>query len=287
LYGTLIAYTLSMSHKGMHMRQMIVRLGRTKTTIYTTVMSVLLSVLFTAIALQVLGLIAIDLNTVTGLLIAIGAPLIVMTSIIWPMTGLILKIHTLEEEMRLLATYDSLTGLLGRRTFMEETNYVLRLAERQGLEFTILIVDLDHFKKINDRYGHIAGDRVLESFGSIMRQVSRESDLVGRLGGEEFAVFLPATTAENAYHFAQRLHEAVREAVLVWNGIPISYTISVGLAYFPKALDNIGKALSAADKALYSAKMKGRNQTAVYNAHLNGPTSSDSAVVQNKLAEAI
>ncbi len=189
--------------------------------------------------------------------------------------------------MRLLSTYDSLTGMQVRRTFVEETNYVLRLAARQGLEFTILIVDLDHFKKINDQYGHIAGDRVLESFGAIMRQVSRESDLTGRLGGEEFAVFLPATTAENAYYFAERLHKAVREAVTVWNGIPIKYTVSIGLAHFPQALDTIGKALSVADKALYSAKKKGRNQTVVYDTDLDHPTPRDSVVARNGLAEAV
>jgi GGDEF domain-containing protein len=222
------------------MRNTVVKLGRVKTIIITTLISVFLSVVITTLALYIFNLISISLNTFIGLLIAITAPLIVAPSLSWLLTGLIFKIHKLEEEMRLLATYDSLTGLLSRRAFIEQTNYICHFAERQGLEFTILLIDLDYFKKINDRYGHAAGDKVLESFGKSMRKISRESDMVGRLGGE----------------------------VIKWNSASISYTTSIGLAFFSQTVNNIEKALSLADKALYSAKKKGRNQTVIYNADL-------------------
>jgi diguanylate cyclase (GGDEF)-like protein len=250
------------------MRNTVVKLGRVKTIIITTLISVFLSVVITTLALYIFNLISISLNTFIGLLIAITAPLIVAPSLSWLLTGLIFKIHKLEEEMRLLATYDSLTGLLSRRAFIEQTNYICHFAERQGLEFTILLIDLDYFKKINDRYGHAAGDKVLESFGKSMRKISRESDMVGRLGGEEFAFFLPATNTENACYFAERLHKEIRETVIKWNSASISYTTSIGLAFFSQTVNNIEKALSLADKALYSAKKKGRNQTVIYNADL-------------------
>lgn len=250
------------------MKDTIIKLGRTKTIIAVTIISISLSVVITMLALYFLNLIAISLNTFAGLLIAIGAPLIVAPTISWFVIGLIFEIHKLEEEMRLLATYDFLTGLLSRRAFIEQANYVCRFAERQGLEFTILVIDLDYFKKINDQYGHAAGDRVLESFGKIMKQISRESDLAGRIGGEEFAFFLPATTAKKACNFAERLHKAIRESTIEWNKALIRYTASIGLAFFSQTVNNIEKALILADKALYSAKRKGRNQTVIYNADL-------------------
>jgi diguanylate cyclase (GGDEF)-like protein len=265
------------------MRQIIVKLGRTKTTIIITILSIFLSVCITLLALYALGLLAVNLNIFAGLLIAISAPLIVAPSISWIIIGLIFEIHELEEDMRLLATYDSLTGLLSRRAFLEQTNYVCRFAERQGLEFTILVIDLDHFKKINDQYGHAAGDRVLESFGEITRQISRESDLPGRIGGEEFALFLSVTTIENACSFAERLHKAIRETAIEWNGASIRYTISIGLAFCSQTVNNIDKVLSLADKALYHAKMKGRNQTVVYNADLENQSPVNSAAVHSNL----
>ncbi|MBN2402817.1 MAG: GGDEF domain-containing protein [Spirochaetes bacterium] len=249
------------------MTEYVIKLGRTKTIIASTLVSILFSVIITLLIIFSLGIAGIKLKVAVGLLIAVTAPLIAAPCISWFAIGLIFKIHKLEEKMRLLATYDYLTGVLSRRAFMEQSNYICRFAERQGLEFTLLAIDLDHFKKINDQYGHAAGDRVLKSFGKIMRQISRESDLAGRIGGEEFALFLPATNAEKATAFAERLHQAVRETIVKGNGAPITFTASIGLAYFPKTV-NIEKALSMADKALYSAKKNGRNQTVIYDAEL-------------------
>jgi predicted signal transduction protein with EAL and GGDEF domain len=109
------------------MRNTVIKLGRVKTIIITTLISVFLSVIITTLALYIFNLISISLNTFIGLLIAITAPLIVAPSLSWLLTGLIFKIHKLEEEMRLLATYDSLTGLLSRRAFIEQTNYICHL----------------------------------------------------------------------------------------------------------------------------------------------------------------
>ena len=244
------------------MRELIVKLGRLRSTVAITIICILFSVVIT---LSVLYLLHRSYNFSTMFIGAVIAPLFVAPIIGWTTVGLILEIHKLEEEMRLLATHDSLTGVLSRRAFFEQTNYICRFAERQGMKFTVLLIDLDHFKKINDKYGHAAGDRVLKSFGKIMRQISRESDLAGRIGGEEFAFFLPATDTKNAFLVADRLHKAIKENIIEWNGKTINFTTSIGLAFFPRTVNNIENALNSADKALYTAKKRGRNQTVVYD----------------------
>ncbi|MBN2041540.1 MAG: GGDEF domain-containing protein [Spirochaetes bacterium] len=247
------------------MRELIINIGRMKTVFLVTTVCVFISVFITLLAIIVFRIFSVYLNVSIGLTIAICAPVIVAPSITFLLTGMIFEIHELELKMRLLATYDSLTGILGRRAFMEQTNYICRFSERQGLDFTLLIIDLDHFKRINDEYGHAAGDRVLEEFGRVLKQVSRESDLAGRIGGEEFALFLPVTSEENARILAERIHKAISESVVECNGRQIKYSVSIGLAFFPRTVNNIKIALNYADKALYSAKKNGRNQTVVYH----------------------
>lgn len=134
--------------------------------------------------------------------------------------------------------------------------------------FSVLSVDLDHFKSINDEYGHASGDKVLETFGDIAFQVARKSDLAGRMGGEEFAFFLPNTSAKQALDLSERLHEAIKKTTIEHDGCAIRFTLSIGIAEFPKErVDNLEKSLSMADKAMYQAKKNGRNQSAIYNQH--------------------
>ena len=128
-----------------------------------------------------------------------------------------------------------------------------------------MIVDIDHFKKINDQYGHAAGDKVLASFGEAVRNNLRESDLACRLGGEEFALFLPNTSPEQARKFSERLHALIKEPV-EYDDLSIRYTASMGLASYPEIeIINIEELLNVADKALYHAKKNGRNQTVIFN----------------------
>ncbi len=129
-----------------------------------------------------------------------------------------------------------------------------------------MIIDLDHFKLINDKHGHPAGDAVLKLFADVINSVARRSDIVGRLGGEEFAIVLPSTSNLEAIEFSGRLHNAIDKAVLKYNGAAIKYTASIGLtAYDPGSSDNIDDMLARADLALYQAKRSGRNQTATFN----------------------
>ena len=167
--------------------------------------------------------------------------------------------------MRSLASYDSLTGLLSRHAFFDNANNYASLAIREARPFSVLLIDLDHFKMINDRYGHPAGDAVLELFAHVVNSVARRSDIVGRLGGEEFAMLLPGTNAGEAREFSERLHQAIHKAVLKFNGSAIRYTVSIGLAQYDQTSEkSIEDLLAHADLALYDAKQAGRNQTATF-----------------------
>ena len=172
--------------------------------------------------------------------------------------------ETLEQELRTLATTDSLTGLLTRRHFLELGMRELRRKLRNDSELSVLVIDLDHFKQINDSYGHAAGDKVLSAIGELCRSQLREVDLVGRLGGEEFGVLLPDAGLELAGQIAERLRQTQASFTCSHGGKPISVTMSIGVSGVgpeEKALEN---AFSRADKALYLAKEKGRNQCVVW-----------------------
>lgn len=201
-------------------------------------------------------------NFYFGMVIATVAPALIAPSITWPIINLILKIDKLETEMRQLATYDSLTGLLSRRAFFHDANMMLNFSKREQMPVALLIIDLDKFKAINDTYGHSAGDKVLINFGEIIQSVTRKSDISGRIGGEEFVILLPDTSLENAKVFSSKLHSTLKRTTVLHDQSPIKYTISAGLcSLIPKDPDSMESILQAVDKGLYLAKSKGRDQT--------------------------
>ncbi|MDD1620024.1 MAG: CHASE domain-containing protein [Methylococcaceae bacterium] len=167
----------------------------------------------------------------------------------------------MEEELWELATTDGLTGLLNRRHFLvclqEEFDRSQRNAE---LHSSVLMLDLDHFKRINDGYGHAAGDAVLKHFAEIIHAEQRKIDVVGRLGGEEFAIILPDTGLSEARVFAERLRKAVADKPLQQQDTNIEITVSIGIALLSAATENPDSVLRDADRALYVAKESGRNQ---------------------------
>jgi len=201
--------------------------------------------------------------------IASIVPLILTPPLSWYIIGLLIKIDQLEAEMRKAATFDPLTGLFTRRAFMERAGYALDLAARDGFDISVLLVDLDHFKKINDRFGHATGDKVLATFGRVIVQITRKSDVVGRLGGEEFAFLLPDTSRDRARNFSERLHEAMRNTTFYGDECSTQITMSVGIVTLPGGTgSSIEKLLVMADDAMYAAKGNGRNQSAIYNERL-------------------
>ena len=248
------------------MIKLLVKMGRFYTVAVITLIAAAASLVVTAAAVGTLNYYGFDIRLSIALAFAAGVPLVVAPPISWVVVGLTLRIYSIEEEMRQLASYDSLTGLLSRHAFFETAGSYVSLANRDRSVFSVMIIDLDHFKSINDQYGHPAGDAVLKLFANVLNSVARRSDIAGRLGGEEFAVLLPSTGATEAIEFSERLHGAIDKAVLNHRNALIHYTASIGLASSTADVDgDIDELLARADLALYQAKRNGRNQTALFN----------------------
>lgn len=167
------------------------------------------------------------------------------------------------QKLEALVRTDPLTGLANRRHFLEQGNTEMLRALRAGT-LSLLMLDLDHFKQVNDTWGHAVGDEVLINFATIARSPLRVFDLLARVGGEEFMVLLPNTTIEGASAVAERILEAVREQVLKTAGGSVTYTVSIGIAEFNGMADSLSDLMKRADAALYQAKISGRNQIQVF-----------------------
>lgn len=161
-----------------------------------------------------------------------------------------------------LAMVDRLTGLSNRHQFMPAAEREIGLARRHGQPMALLVLDVDHFKSINDRHGHLTGDRVLVEVARRCRQALRATDLLARWGGEEFIVLLPNTPIKQVRQSAERVREAVSaSAQLAMGGQPVQVTVSVGAAWAPAGrLVSLDALIQLADAALYRAKHTGRNR---------------------------
>lgn len=169
-----------------------------------------------------------------------------------------------EKQMTHLATTDGLTGLFNRRHFLELAEKEIQIALRYKNPVSMIMFDIDHFKSINDSFGHAIGDEVLRELARRVRQCMRETDYAGRLGGEEFAVICRATPNE-AYILAERLRKAMEDTQVLCGNTRIPFTISLGIAGMEDSgAQNITELLKRADDALYKAKNAGRNQTKIW-----------------------
>jgi diguanylate cyclase (GGDEF)-like protein len=169
----------------------------------------------------------------------------------------------MEQELVRLATTDALTGITNRRRFLEQVEMELARAKRFQMPASLLMVDIDHFKKVNDTYGHATGDAVLQHFASLTRERLRRIDLFGRLGGEEFAILLIGTDGVNARQFADQLRLFVATSPALTAKGAISVSICIGVAEFDPAEPTADSLLVRADVALYRAKGRGRNRVEV------------------------
>jgi len=171
----------------------------------------------------------------------------------------------IESILQVLATTDDLTNLLNRRHFFELAEKELTRAKRYQQHFSLLIIDIDNFKTINDKYGHLSGDRVLHVVARCIRQNSRNVDISGRYGGDEFVILLPETQPAFTQIFAERLCQIIPTELKEMEEITIPITLSIGIANFSgEANITFDKLLDRADEALYAAKQAGRNQFAVW-----------------------
>jgi len=164
-----------------------------------------------------------------------------------------------ETQLLHLADHDSLTDLLSRRRFQEELGRHLAEARRYGTRGSLLFLDVDDFKGVNDTHGHGVGDRLLVQLGSLLRGRLRDSDLLGRLGGDEFGALLPHTGRDQAQVLAGQVLHAIRSAPFLADGRPLPITASIGIALFPEHGTAIDEVVARADAAMYRAKAAGRN----------------------------
>lgn len=177
-----------------------------------------------------------------------------------------------EQELARLAQTDPLTGLANRRHFMAQAEEELSRTHRYGGPLSVLMVDIDHFKRVNDTYGHKTGDLVLQRFADLSRHMLRDIDTIGRIGGEEFAILLPETDGSRGREVAERLRSALAEAELpVEQGLPLRFTASIGIASLAGPGVNIDTLLNQADQALYEAKHAGRNRVRAYEGRPGQP----------------
>jgi diguanylate cyclase (GGDEF)-like protein len=165
------------------------------------------------------------------------------------------------EQMERMATTDGLTGLLNRRAFQERADECLAQARRYRHKCSVILADIDHFKAVNDTYGHLTGDEVLKGVARILREKARDTDTVGRFGGEEFAIAMPQTESRGAEVIAERIREAVMKHQFRSEVGPLKVTLSLGLATYPDHGEDRQSVLDLADQALYHAKRNGRNQS--------------------------
>jgi diguanylate cyclase (GGDEF)-like protein len=174
-----------------------------------------------------------------------------------------------EARFKYLASHDSLTGALNRRSFVEKAMVELKRAAEHRIPCCLVLMDIDHFKNFNDTYGHLAGDKVLESLAITIKQAVRLGDIPSRFGGEEFMILLSNTPRQTAWMVAERLRVSISEMKVSWKNPLPQVTISIGVVSFDKETNvPADELIRRADEALYQSKEKGRNMTTVWGAGL-------------------
>ncbi|GGI83363.1 GGDEF domain-containing protein [Shewanella gelidii] len=169
----------------------------------------------------------------------------------------------LETKLKRLANHDSLTELYNRRHFLSRATEEIHRAQRHDLPATMALIDIDKFKEVNDTYGHPIGDAVLKSFAKLCKQSLRQTDIAGRIGGEEFAILLLHAPAEHARLAMDRFRQQVSEYPFQFEGLQLNITISIGLSAIDDNTVNVDQLYAAADSALYRAKDTGRNRVEI------------------------
>lgn len=224
-------------------------------------------------------LIALLPNLLVPLGVSPGFELIKYNALIWPTCGigifltllldqLYRRIFLYRRKTEELARVDDLTGIANRRHFMEVSAQLLETCRREGDPVSVIMFDVDRFKRVNDTNGHLAGDTVLRHISGVLKDSLRKSDFPGRYGGEEFAVILPNTPPEKSFRVAEKIRQTVMESpVRVYGGASIDMTISAGVSGVDSTTNRVTleNLVREADDALYEAKRTGRNRAVVFN----------------------
>ena len=176
------------------------------------------------------------------------------------------QLQSVNEQLQLLSSTDRLTQLYNRGHWEECLQHEYARHRRYGTNASLVMFDIDHFKRINDTYGHQAGDGVIQQVADVVREHVRDTDIAGRYGGEEFAVLLPDTNSSGAERFAERLRLAIEALTVTHDSHEIRFTISLGVADLAGGCDGHKALIECADSALYASKRNGRNRVTQYQA---------------------
>jgi diguanylate cyclase (GGDEF)-like protein len=238
--------------------QRVLSLPRWQAICAITCASVAGSVSMTIVMMSLLG--AAQKTFFIALLVATVIPTLVALPVAVVLTRLLRELDAARRLAQLLANTDALTGALNRRHFIETGTLMLARARHDATPMSVLMLDIDDFKKINDRHGHQAGDEVLRMFARICVKTLRPTDMLARWGGEEFVALLPATAPADAVRISARLCTAIAQgSVDTDRSAPIGVTVSVGVAASLDGSAQLDDLLARADAAMYQAKQAGKN----------------------------
>ncbi len=239
-----------------------VKFGRLKIVALITLFSIVASEVITTGSLYLLDCVIDDIT----LFLAALVPALVAPCACWYIVGLTIKINQLKEEMRIIASYDKLTGTMTRPAFLSTCECVYDAINRKQATLAIFYIDVDDFKKINDTYGHPGGDAVLKAFGEVLQNSLRKSDVLGRIGGEEFAVALPYVNLADAIKLGEKLLAALKENPVDYSEHRIAYSVSIGITLHDSSNNTaLEQLFKQADHALYQAKNSGKACVVVFS----------------------
>ena len=238
-----------------HWRRTLLALGVDRATLAVTGVAVLMSLLLVQLVLVVGGA-GPQLFAAVASVVCAG---LVAPPLVWPLMRLWSEAEAARAQLDVLASRDDLTGVYNRRHLLVLIEREWARCRRYGLSAALLMIDVDHFKRVNDSHGHLAGDLMLREIARAIVGTLRHPDLLGRYGGEEFLVFLPHADPLGALDAAERIRERVSHLALEWRGEAVRTTASVGVVSLGAQHQSLGALVADADLALYAAKDAGRN----------------------------
>jgi diguanylate cyclase (GGDEF)-like protein len=246
--------------------RIIEKLGKAGTSLLITLLAVLFTQLVRFFIFSLTNGNIDGLFRGTSFISSLVSPLVLAPVFSWYFVGAFFKIKDLERQMRELATYDSMTNLYNRASCLLALENTTRQMKRAKADLVVMYLDIDHFKNINDTHGHDVGDIAIKRFANYLKSSLRESDIIGRIGGEEFLVGLPESDLENGQLVAEKLRKGIEsESIILGNGTTIHITVSIGISIHRyKEEVSTMDILKKADIALYKAKQGGRNSVCVH-----------------------
>ena len=234
---------------------LMLRLGLRRAVLAMTGVVCVLAVLIAQAVIAVMG----RGDPMVALLCAAACSLLLTPPIGAFMLHLVFELERTRQRLIVLATHDDLTGVHNRRHFMDVVQREWDRARRYETPAALLLIDADHFKRVNDKHGHLCGDELLRCIAHTVAQQLRQADVLARFGGAELVVFLPHTDPLGALDVAERIREQVQALVINWHGSAVHTTVSVGVAPLRGELPTLDWMIHEADTALYAAKADGRN----------------------------